>query len=100
MSGSRCCGRPKAFLRNPRRMRRRCWGRISLRRGRAWFGFRVGTGKGKNNSKDEMRGSLRYAMDGETVHCFGRDDEFFVGVEKNRQRQGEEQRPELGRRRV
>jgi hypothetical protein len=35
--------------------------------------------KSTSNSKckGEMRGSLHCAMDGETVHCFGRDDDPF-----------------------
>jgi hypothetical protein len=37
------------------------------------------TNKRTSNGKGEMRGSLRCAMDGETVHGFGRDDDFVVG---------------------
>ena len=33
----------------------------------------------KGRSKGEMRGSLHCPTDGETVRCFGRDDEFLVG---------------------
>ena len=35
--------------------------------------------KNKNKGKSEMRGSLHYAMDDTTVHCFGRDDDICGG---------------------
>ena len=35
---------------------------------------RVGDQLNRNQDKGGIQGSLHYAMDGETVHCFGRDD--------------------------